>query len=132
MERGINFHESHHSFSSSSELDDCPFTPFHTIQWSILCVFAPLVLASSSFPSVRHVNSPSGKDQVLRRGEVGIGTSDNGGRLEGGTEVDRRYLWAWKGSVGSRRWDLSICPEPCLSSAYIKKGDIPFHHQESS
>jgi hypothetical protein len=123
MERGINFHESHHSFSSSSEFDDCPFTPLHPIQWSILCIFPTFILTSSSLPSIRHIDTPAREDQVLRRREVGIGTSNNGGRLEGGTEVDRRYFWAWKGSVGFRRWDLSICSESRLPSAYTLKGE---------
>lgn len=118
MECRIHFDKSHHPFSTSSELDDCPFTPLHPIQRAALCVFPTFILTPSSLPSVRHIKSPSGKDQILRRRKVGIGTCDNGSRLEGGAEVDGRYLWAWKSGVWFRRWNLSICSEPRLSSAH--------------
>ena len=78
MESSINLDEPHHTPSSSSKFDDCPFTPLDPVQWSSFCIFSPFILTSPSFPSVRHVESSTGEDQILRRREISIRACDDG------------------------------------------------------
>lgn len=81
------------------QLGNDPFAPLLAFQRTARPIFASVQLTPARLPAVRHVVPTSRKEQVARRGEVGIGTRNDAGAEQGVEQVDRSGGRVGKGGI---------------------------------